>query len=243
MKISVLNDVQRKSCELWKKKGVLDENVSVTAHVLTTEEAIGTPDGDDFPLQRGKEKLMEAIFRGTRGQAFTDHFGNFSASLRDICEMKMDTNFNRAIFVATLNAVQRNLGKADRTIHCRDAGPALCAPQFADYILEKYGKVRISQIGYQPKMIEALADKFELRVVDLDPDNIGITKKGITIEGPEDTEDAINSAELLVVTGSTIVNDTLGDFLRNDKPTIFFGTTVAAAAELMGWERFCCESS
>ncbi|MCK9174505.1 MAG: DUF364 domain-containing protein [Desulforhopalus sp.] len=243
MNNSILGDVQQKSLKLWEKAGILDENVEVLAHVLTTEEAIGNPEGDDFPLQRGKEKLMEATFKGEKGQAFTDRFGNFSAPLRDICNMTLDNNFNRAIFIATLNAVQRSLGKAERTVHCRDEGPKLCASQFADYLMDKYGKVRITQIGFQPAMINALSKKFALRVVDLDPDNIGTVKDGVPVGGPEETEDAINDAELLVVTGSTIVNDTLGDFLRADKPTVFFGTTVAGAAELMGWERFCCQSS
>ena len=240
---SILNTIQAKAQGLWAQEGILDESIHINARTLSVEEAIGNPEGDDFPLQRGKEKLMEAEFRNARGQAFTDRFGNFSSPLREIVEMKLDNNFRRAIFVSAFNAVQRSLKQAKKTIHCRDEGPALCAPQFAKHIMETYGKVRITMVGYQPAMIEALAKNFELRVVDLDPDNIGSQKCGLTIEGPDDTENAISDAELLVVTGSTIVNDTLGDFLLENKPTIFFGTTVAAAADLMGWSRFCCESS
>ncbi len=243
MSKSILNQIQEKAREAWEKEGILDESISITARILSTEEAIGNPEGDDFPLLRGKEKLMEAEFRGSKGQAFTDRFGDFSTSLREVCEMKLENNFRRAIFVSSLNAVQSNLGKADHTIHCRNEGPALCAPKFADHIMEKYGKIRITQIGYQPAMIKAFAPKFDLRVVDLDPDNIGSNKCGVTIEGPDDSTKAIDSADLLVVTGSTIVNETITDFLVENKPTIFFGTTVAAGADLMGWARFCPESS
>jgi len=242
MNVSILSTIQTKAHNLWEQEGILDENININARTLSTEEAIGNPEGDDFPLQRGKEKLMEAEFRNDRGQAFTDRFGNFSSPLRDIVEMDLDNNFRLAIFVSAFNAVQRSLKQTERTIHCRDEGPALCAQQFVNHVMENYGKVSITMIGYQPAMIAAFAKSFELRVVDLDPDNIGSQKCGITIEGPDDTEDAINGAELLIVTGSTIVNDTLGDFLREDKPTIFFGTTVAAAADLMGWPRFCCQS-
>lgn len=242
MKDSLLHHVQEKVRKQWSKEGILEEHVCVTARTLTTEEAIGSPEGDDFPLQRGKEKLMEAEFRGVKGQAFTDRFGDFSGTLGEIAEVGLDNNFRRAIFVATCNAVQRSLGKTDRTIHCRDEGPALCAPQMADYIMEKYGRVRITQIGFQPAMIKALAGKFPLRIVDLDPDNIDTQKCGITVEGPESTMDAIADGELLTVTGSTIVNDTLDQFVVKDKPTIFYGTTVAAVADIMGLTRFCCES-
>jgi uncharacterized protein (DUF4213/DUF364 family) len=243
MKQSVLQQVQEKVKNEWKDAGILNENVSVTARTLTTEEAIGNPEGDDFPLQRGKEKLMEAEFRGVKGQAFTDRFGNFNGTLQEVAAMDLDNNFRRAIFVATCNSVQRALGKTDRTIHCRDEGPGLCAPQMADYIMKTYGKVRITQIGFQPAMIKALSVKFPLRVVDLDPDNIGTKKCGITIEGPDSSVDAIEDAELLTVTGSTIVNDTLDQFIRQGKPTIFYGTTVAATADLLQLNRFCCESS
>ncbi|WP_321400618.1 Rossmann-like domain-containing protein [Maridesulfovibrio sp.] len=243
MNTSVLKEVQSRAYEAWKAAGILDENIEVKARTLTTEEAIGNPEGDDFPLLRGKEKLMEAQFRGCKGQAFTDRYGNFSNTLREIAEMDLSNNFRRAIFVSALNAVQCSLGKAERTIHCKDEGPALCAPQLGDYIEEKYGKPKLGLIGYQPAMIKALSTRFEMRIVDLDPDNIGSEKCGITVEGPDSTSEVLDDVNLLVVTGSTIVNDTLGNFLREDKPTIFFGTTVSAAAEMMGWQRFCCQSS
>lgn len=240
---STLSDMQKKAGNLWQEADIMEEQIQVSARTLTTEEAIGNPEGDDFPLQRGKEKLMEATFRTFRGQAFTDRSGNFDGSLREITEMELNNNFRRGVFIATFNAVQRYLGKTDQTIHCRDKGPTLCAPQLADHIMKTYGKISITQIGYQPKIIEALAAKFTLRVIDLDPDNIGTRKCGISIEGPASTQEAINSADLIVATGSTVVNDTIDDFIFKEKPTIFYGTSVAAAADLNGLNRFCCEST
>jgi hypothetical protein len=210
--------------------------------VLTTDEAIGYPEGDDFPLQQGKERLMEAEFLGARGQAFTDRVGDLSATLGDIAGMELDNNFRRAVFVATLNAVTRHLGLADRTIHCRDEAPGQCAAVLSEHIAEKYGTPRITQVGFQPAFVGALGKKFEMRVLDLDPDNIGLKKRGVLIEGPEATQDALDWADIVVATGSTLVNDTLGRFIC-DKPTLFYGTTVAGAAALMGWDRFCAKST
>ena len=105
-----------------------------------------------------------------------------------------------------------------------------------------YGAPRIAQVGFQPAFAGALSQRFELRVLDLDPDNIGQTRRGVLIEGPEATDDALAWADLVVATGSTLVNDTLEGVLGG-KPTLLYGTTVAGAAALMGWDRFCARSS
>ena len=81
-----------------------------------------------------------------------------------------------------------------------------------------------------------------MRVLDLDPENIGNRKFQIIIEGQDKTEDAIEWADLLLVTGTTLVNNTIGYFLEK-KPLIFYGTTIAGAAHLMNWDRFCASST
>jgi uncharacterized protein (DUF4213/DUF364 family) len=75
-------------------------------------------------------------------------------------------------------------------------------------------------------------------VLDLDPDNVGTEKRGVLIEGAEAQEDVIAWADLLLVTGTTLVNDTIDAFL-GDKPVLFYGSTIAGASALMGWDRFC----
>lgn len=237
----VLEQVRQKALALWEANDLLREPITITAKTLTIHEAIGDPEGDDFPLQKGKERLMEAVFRGEKGQAFTDRYGNFSGTLADVAAMDLENNFRRAVFVSAVNATVRGLGLCQGTIHCRDKEPTECAGAFCDHIAKRYGEVRITQVGYQPKIIEALAERFPLTVLDLDPDNIGTVRHGARVLGPEDQDEALKAADLLVVTGSTLANDTIGDFLL-EKPTVFFGTTVAGAAALMGWERFCAKS-
>ena len=91
-------------------------------------------------------------------------------------------------------------------------------------------------------MAEVLGAEFSLRLLDLDPDNIGTNKFGIVVEGEESRDDVIAWADLLLVTGTTLVNNTIETFL-DKKPILFYGTTIAGAAHLMGWERFCACSS
>jgi hypothetical protein len=214
----------------------------VRARVLTTEEAIGNPEADDFLLQKGKEKLMQAEFLGAKGQAFTDRYGDFEGVLEDVLKMNLENNFRRAVFVSTANAVLRHLGRIEKTVHCRDKEPTECAEELAAHIQKKYGNVKIALIGFQPRMAESLASHFPLRVLDLDEDNIGAEKFGVTIEGPEQTDDAVYWADLLAVTGTALVNGTIGSFLKG-KPLLFYGTTIAGAAHLMKWERFCARSN
>ncbi len=238
---TVLETVRRKVVAIWEEKRLLREPVAVRARTLTVHEAIGDPEGDDFPLQKGKERLMEAEFQGSRGQAFTDQFGDFTGTLADVATMPLENNFRRAVFVAAVNATARRLGLCDRTIHCRDKEPGECAALFCAHIRDRYGEVRITQAGYQPKIIETLSARFAMRVLDLDPDNIGTVRHGAPVEGPEKQEEALAWADILVVTGSTVTNDTLGDFLT-EKPVIFYGTTVSGTAALLGLERFCAKA-
>ena len=241
-----MSDIYKRLCEQFHRicaeHDLLGEAVDIHARVLSSEEAIGNPEGDDFPLQKGKERLMEARFGKGRGQAFTDQFGDFSGRLEAILAMRLTNNYRRAIFVSAMNAVLHHLGLVSGTIHCRDEGPTVCAGHLADHIRAVYGQPGITQIGYQPKMVERLQDDFPFRIVDMDPDNIGGFKKQVRIEGPEESRAACEWADLLLVTGTTLVNDTIQDFLTG-KPVLFYGTTIAGAAELMGWPRYCYAST
>ena len=235
---NLYRELRERTLNLLKDKDLLDQKVRIRARALTTEEAIGNPEADDFPLQKGKERLMQAEFCDSPGQAFTDRYGDFEGTLEEVLEMPFDNNYRRAIFVATLNALLRHMGLIDRTVHCHDKGPSECAEGLRDFIKGRYGMKRILMVGFQPRIVESLAPHFRLRVIDMDPENIGSRKFEVNIESPEATDEAVGWADLLLVTGTTLVNDTIGQFLGG-KPIIFYGTTIAGAAYLMGWERFC----
>ena len=181
---------------------------------------------------------MQATFRGGGGQAFTDMYGDYEGTLEQVLQLPMDNNHQRAVFVASLNAVLRYLGRIEGSIHCRDEEPVQCGKSLVPYLKDRYADVRIAQVGFQPRMVENLAGSYPLRVLDMDPDNIGTRKFGVTIESAEHTEDAVNWADLILATGTALANGTITPLLGK-KPIIFYGTTVAGAAHLMGWERFC----
>ena len=71
------SELKSKAHRTLEAHRLLNERVRVKARALSPEEAIGNPETDDFPIQKGKERLMQADIRGALGQAFTDRFGDY----------------------------------------------------------------------------------------------------------------------------------------------------------------------
>ncbi|MBP2638420.1 MAG: hypothetical protein H6Q72_4327 [Firmicutes bacterium] len=239
--MTLLEEARKQLSQIVKNSGWPDnETVSiVSARDLAPEEAIGRPDRDDYPLLTGKEVMMEARFRDGIGQAFTDQAGRFTGSIGEVLQMPLDTNFRRAVFVATLNAVMRSLGQVAATVHCKDKEPAMCAKQLPEYIKTRYKQPKIAFIGLQPGLIQALADAaFELRVTDLNPDNIGQIRCGVRIESAVQNVENARWADIVLSTGSVLVNDTYRE-LEQGKPIIYYGVTAAGLAKMFDLPRIC----
>ncbi len=225
--------------DIIKKHQIIDESIKViSARTLSPEEAIGQPERQDFPLLKGKEVMVEAVFRQSRGQAYTDMPGNFKGSIRELLSLSLADNFQRAVFISGFNALMRYFGHVTNTVHCRHEGPGICASQLPGFVKKLYGNPKITFVGFQPAMLERLSRIFDLRVIDLDTDNIGREKFGMIIEGPEKTEDALSWGDIILATGSTCVNATINRFL-NRKPVIFYGVTIAGVAWIHGLRRYC----
>lgn len=235
-------DAYDKAREYLKKVAhshqIFEDRVSIKARPLSSEEVIGNPEEKDYPLLKGKERMMQAEFRGCFGQAFTDMYGNYEGSLSEIITMDLTNNFRRAILISTLNAVMRCYDSVTGTIHCKDQDPPMCAQELIKYIDGRFGKVKIAMVGFQPRMAEALSKHFELKVMDLDVENIDQERFGIKIQEPDKAAENLKWADLGFLTGTTFVNDTYSEFLLK-KPVVFYGVTVAGMAVLAGLERFC----
>jgi hypothetical protein len=234
----VFETLRREFAQIARENGLESERVWVVAQPLIPEEAIGRPEERDYPLLKGKERLMQAKLKGTPGQAFTDMFGEHKGTISDILRLELRTNFHRAVFISTLNAVMNHVGLIDKAVHCKDQEPKRCGLELLSYIREKFGQPKIAVVGFQPRMVEALSEAFPLRVTDLDPENIGKEKFGIPIEGPGKSRNNLLWCDLALVTGTTIVNDTIGEFLTQ-KPTVFYGVTISGAAKILGLNHFC----
>ncbi len=120
----------------------LNKSIVIESSVLTSAEAIGNPDRPDFPLLKGKEALIQADFMDRKGQAYTDAPSGFRGNFRGIIDMDLASHREKALFIATLNAVARYTYPDLKTIHCRDGGPRRCAKKIAAYMQGSRSAIR-----------------------------------------------------------------------------------------------------
>jgi hypothetical protein len=190
---------------------------------------------------------VEARFRDGYGQAFTDKPQVFEGTLQDVLELPLTESGNRAIFLSTLNAVTCHLGLACRVRHCKDEEPEQCAAKIAEELSGRFGKTSIGLIGLQPAILENLVGVFgaeNVRCSDLNPNNIGTVKYGCRIDnGATDNPDIIKTCGVILVTSSTLSNDTFDTLYWaaaiEGKPIINFGITGSGVSALLGLERLC----
>ena len=236
--MEIYSVLRKRFTELIDENHLKSDDVIVRTKPLTPEEAIGNPEDKDYPLITGRERMMQAEFRNTFGQAYTDMYGNYTGKLNDIARMELKNNFRRAIFISSLNAVMRYLGLIEKTMHCKDNEPKICGAKLPEYITAKYGQPKIAMVGLQPRIVESLSKTFDIKVTDMDPANIGTVKFGVEIQDPQKNQDHIDWCDIAVITGSTIINETLDTFLKN-KPVIIYGVTISGAAKILGLDNYC----
>jgi len=241
---SYLDKAKEKFYEIVADKNLLNRKIIIKSRILTPEEAIGNPDRTDFPLLVGKERIMEAKFRGSTGHVFTDMpgDGDYADALKNILNKKIKNNFHRAVLIASMNAVMRSLGLIEGTVHCKDNDPEKCADKLLPWLKKHFPKKKtVVQIGFQPAFIEKLSKKFTINVLDLNKDNIG-EKYGVPVlDGNKFYKDIIRRSDIVLATGTVFVNGTI-EKIAKIKPIeeiIFYGVTVAAISELLKLKRIC----
>jgi uncharacterized protein (DUF4213/DUF364 family) len=224
----------------------LDLTERITVRALTPDEAIGTAD-ETFVIKKGKERVIEAIFRDSAGQAFTDAPGNWEGTLGELLELDLTENGWRAVFTAGLNAVTSQIGLASGTIHCKDDEPTRCGAEMPELLRLRFKVRRYGMIGLQPAILKEMVDAYGtsgMRVMDLNPDNIGQKREDlIVMDGEKDLPKLVEWCQVGLATGSSLVNGTINEILERfqaaGKPVIFFGNTISGVAALLDLERIC----
>lgn len=245
------SQLKNKFLKVVEDHDLFNEPVSISARILENEEAIGNPTRQDYPLLKGKEFLMEATFKDCRGQAFTDTPSEQISTLKEIIDHPLDCVANLAVFIAAVNAVMHYLEPEIMTVHCHDDEPEECAKEMIKR-LQQYGISKVGLVGLQPAILEALVDAFgadNIACVDRDESQRDSTKYGVSIQWGDELETAelFQQSQLVLATGSTVVNGSLPRLLdlaqEYQSEIIFFGTTIAGTAELMNLKRFCFEAA
>lgn len=243
-KKELYKELKEKFQKVLDKHEIGDEEVCIQCRSLSPEEAIGITERKDFPIITGKDVMIQAQFKNSFGQAFTDAPSTYSGTLSDILKGDLENDSHaRGLFIATMNAVMKELGYCCGTVHCRTEGPEKCAQDMLAYLNKNYGEVQhIALIGYQPSLLERLSkSKYHVRVFDLNANNIGQERYGVVVEDGGMTNGKMlkNWADLILCTGSTLCNGTIVDYMDLDTKVLFFGITLAGAAPLLGFDRVC----
>jgi hypothetical protein len=118
---------------------------------------------------------------------------------------------------------------------CRDKNQNKCARHIADYVRDRWGKIRAGLIGLNPAVAEMLVESLgsdNVCITDFDPRNIGSIRSGLTIrDGHIHNEDLIRQSGLILATVGTLENgsfDHIWDLIRRyEKPILFYGSCVA----------------
>jgi hypothetical protein len=245
--VPLLDQARKRFSALVHELELGEEDVLITVATLSAQEAIGSPNRDDYALLEGREVMIEAQFLGGFGQAFTDQPQGFQGQLKTVLGLNLGAKHNRAILIATLNAVMAHQGMVTGTRHCRDEEPEECATEITKNLLGRFGKITVGLVGYQPAILEHLVQGFgadNVRCTDLNPKNVASQKFGVEIwDGRKATQGLVKWSDLVLVTSSTMVNNTFDEVrqeaISQGKHLITFGVTGVGVSALTDVERLC----
>ena len=207
-----------------------------TVTVRSPDYAIA--DGGDL---NGKEVRLSGEYEGVFCECYTSYPGEFSGTVAELTQLDIENKpIDRSIYIAGINAILNRYELADECLRCVESDRDKCADQIVRQFKRNNGSVNCLLAGYQPHMAKALVEALPLRILDLNPTNIGKTVHGITIEdGTTAYQDAIQWAEVIVCSGSALTNGTLYDYLKLPKDVQFYGTTIAGVARMLQLRRIC----
>lgn len=230
------------SCEILAR-GFSDSppNPSLTSKGIT-EQYFKLP-SREYALTKGKEVLVRCEVEDHYGDAFTDEPKTFRGKIKETYELLFGDKGDKTIFFGMLNATLNYLGLIEKTIHCGGDEPRKCGEKLAAYILEKFGRVKVAHIGYQPGHLEACSKEFDGYVTDLNPENIGKVKFGRKILDGSANERVIRKVDVACITGSTVASGALPELLKwcnaYGVASIIYGVTSKGAAKILNFDAFC----
>jgi hypothetical protein len=226
---------------------LLDAPVVVEVRPVRRQGTRGPGGNGGTAAVTGERVLIEAAVDGTTGEAFADSAEEFSGSLREAFEVPLDTESNRAVFLATANAALHRLGHLDEATHCREHLGRTCGDQIASIIWDRWGDVPVALIGLNPRIAESLIETFgpaNIRLADLDPEKVGTVLLGVEIRDAEkDIETIMQQARIAVVSGTLMVKgafDRVHDEARRRRRFLaVYGATGAGICSLLEINRVC----
>ncbi len=214
---------------------LLDQPVVITAD---TEPEPALMPWNYVPFKdRRPEFRVTADLCGTRGEAYTETPLNFEGTLREAIELTPSEGGIDARCLAAINAAMNHLGLCAGEFPATFDERRLYTDAIYSYITEKYGRSNIVLVGYDGYIVKKfIGGDLDFWTMDRDPDNISQDrfKHVIVNSGRYNREACLAWGKVLIVTGSTLTNGTIVQYLDKGKDLLFYGITIAGAATLLG---------
>ena len=233
-----------KFCALPEVQQSMDDVIE--AKVVHDIMDIEYPDTTKFEgIPSRAEHKVQAVFRGTKGQAFTETPREFTGTLREIVERPFDGKCIDSVLIASINAVMGHFGLCRGLCHCgRDMHEA-CGIRYKGYVANIHKTVNVVIVGYQAFLMRSIGSlDGHLWTMDRNYDNITKYRNGsvITNSGRENRDSAKKWADLIIITGSSLCNGTIVQWLDAGDKLLFYGVTIAGVAKLLDLKRLCFAS-
>jgi len=199
------------------------------------------PPGEQ-PGKAGRpEYRVTAIFRGTKGEAYTECPEAFEGTLQEALDLPVSERGIHAAALASINAVMSYLNQCPGTFSDDEETHIRYADALYRHVRSQYGTDHIVLIGYDGYIVKKFVDEgMDFWTLDRNPDHI--TKNRfehvIVNSAKYNRESCYAWGRLFILTGSSLCNGTAVQYLDHQIPVLFYGITCAAAATLLGLSWF-----
>ena len=218
---------------------LLDLPVKVTAD--TDPEKTLLPEGAVPSAAKRGEYRVCASLSGTTGEAYTETPWSFEGTLCEALQIPVTDKGINAISIACINAALSRLGLIEGTFSETIAAHESYADSLCRYVVENYGKKNIILVGYDGYIVKRFMDEgIDFWTMDRDPDNIAQDRFNHVIvnSAKYNRESCFAWGKLFIITGSTLCNGTVVQYLDKGKNLLFYGVTGRGASHLLGWKNY-----
>lgn len=186
---------------------------------------------------RRPEYRVTADFRGTKGEAYTENPSGFRGSLKEAIMLPPSDGGIDARCLAAVNAVMNHMGLCAGTFPAEFDERRLYTEALFRHMVDNYGRSNIILVGYDGYFVKKFVGaEIDFWTMDRDPDNISQDRfKHIVVnDGKYNREACFAWGRLFIITGSSLTNGTIVQYLDKGKDLLFYGITIAGAATLLG---------
>ena len=230
----IYNRMMNSFYDLQGTGALLDLPVRILAD--TEPEQTLRPDGDTPSSVSRPEYRVTAILLDHHGEAYTEHPMDFDGTLREALTLPCSDDGIDARTIAALNAAMSVLGQCPGTFSDDPAVHQQYADAICNYLIRNYGRSHIILVGYDGYFVKRfMEEELDFWTMDRDPDHITKDRFNHVIvnSGKYNRESCFAWGKIFVITGSTLCNGTITQYLDQGKDLLFYGITCAGASRLV----------